>query len=353
MTGYKSTKAFNLEDKKRQSGKPITEVDIFQWKSVLLEELRKNTHFNTLLVPTATWSGPKTPNRGFTDEDAATSSRRLEDMLTKISSLAPSCLVRAILNRTTCLQDIWSLIYEWAGIQVTGSKHLDYYRIKRSWSSTSDETKQEFFYRLRDAMEDTLLSSNTDIREFGRQITEDEEMSPCLNSLVVMDWIDAIGGSILVEHIHRVYGKDLESSTLGSLQSRISKNLDSLLHEIEEQKLAQVNRTEVLNKINNLEKLSKPSSGGFRQNIRQRAMSAPKSYSNNSSFRYCKLCKQNGNHTLAFCPQLSPADRSQIAKVRNVTSSLENTSLYEHNSDEEQDDETLESSSLNHESHSD
>ena len=45
MTGYKSTKAFNLEDKKRQLGKPITEVDIFQWKSALLEELRKNTHF--------------------------------------------------------------------------------------------------------------------------------------------------------------------------------------------------------------------------------------------------------------------------------------------------------------------
>ena len=58
MANYKSTKAFNLEDKKRHSGKPISEVDIFQWKSVLLEELRKNTHFNTLLIPTARWSGP-------------------------------------------------------------------------------------------------------------------------------------------------------------------------------------------------------------------------------------------------------------------------------------------------------
>ena len=177
MSSYKSTKVFNLEYKKRQSGKPITEVDIFQWKSVLLEELRKNTHFNTLLVPTATWTSPKTENRGFNGNDASTSAKRLEDMLTKISSLAPSCLVRAILNRTTCLQDIWSLVYEWAGIQTTGSKHLDYYRIKRSWSSSSDETKQEFFYRLRDALEDTLLSSDTDIKEFGKNITEDEDMS--------------------------------------------------------------------------------------------------------------------------------------------------------------------------------
>ena len=77
-------------------------------------------------------------------------------------------------------------------------------------------------------MEDTLLTADTDVTEFGKKITEDEDMSPCINSLVVMDWIDAIGGAPLIEHVHRVYAKDLESSTLGSLQSRISKNLDSL-----------------------------------------------------------------------------------------------------------------------------
>ena len=55
---------------------------------------------------------------------------------------------------------------------------------------------------------------------------------------------------------------------------------------------------------------------------------------------------------MAFCPQLSPADRSQIAKVRNVTSSLEGTSLCEPNSDTEQ-DEVLEENSVEHESYSD
>ena len=51
-TNYKSSQVFNLEDRKRNLGKPITEVDIFQWKSVLLEELRKNTKFNTILFKT-------------------------------------------------------------------------------------------------------------------------------------------------------------------------------------------------------------------------------------------------------------------------------------------------------------
>ena len=323
-SSYKSSKVFNLDDKKRNKGKPITEVDIFQWKSVLLEELRKNKDFNNLLLPTATWKPPKTTNRGFTGDDAQTSSKRVDDMLTKISSLAPSCLVRAIINRTSCLQDIWALVCEWAGIQTTGSKHLDYYRIKKSWNPTGDETKQEYFYRLRDAMEDTLLTSDTDVKEFGKEITVDEDMSPCINSLVVMDWIDAIGGAPLIEHIHRVYAKDLESSTLGSLQSRISKNLDSLLHEIDEQQLATANRTEVMNKISNLERFSKPRVVSY-----QKSKSSNGNRSPNGSFtaKYCKICKRQTNHSLAYCPQLNPADRSQIAKVRNVASSIDELSL--------------------------
>ena len=142
----------------------------------------------------------------------------------------------------TCLEDVWALVSDWAGIQTTGSRHLDYYRVKKSWKQYSDESKQEFFYRLKDSMGDTLISAAHNVLEDGKVIRTDEDMTPCINSLVVMDWVDAVGGGPLVEHIHRIYAKDLESATLGSLQSRISKNLDSLLHEIEEQQGAQANR---------------------------------------------------------------------------------------------------------------
>ena len=351
-SSYKSSRVFNLEERKRQTGKPVTEVEIFQWKSVLLEELRKNTNFSTLLVPAAEWKSPKSENRGFTGDDAQTTAKCVDDMLTKISSLAPSCLVRAIINRTNCLQDIWNLIYEWAGIQTTGSKHLDYYRIKKSWSPSSDETKQEFFYRLRDAMEDTLLSSDTSVLEFGKAITDDEDMSPCINSLVVMDWIDTIGGSTLVEHIFRVYAKDLETSTLGSLQGRISKNLDSLMHEIEEQQVAHANRTEVLHKLHNLEKVSRPHNT-FKQNQKSQSTLSSRSQNVRSPSRYCKLCQRAGNHTLAYCPQLSPSDRSQIAKVRHVTSTLDDMSIQEESSDNEVDNEYLDTEASTHETGSD
>ena len=176
MTLYKSSKLFNLDDRKRQTGKAITEVDIFQWKSTLLEELRKNLQFTDHLQPTATWKPPKVAHHGFADADAESKSKQVNDLLTQISSCSPSCLARVFSKLTGCLKDIWTLVRDWAGIQTTGSRHLDYFGVKKSWKSDSDETHLEFFYRLKDSMEDTLLPRSDNIKEDGEDITADEDM---------------------------------------------------------------------------------------------------------------------------------------------------------------------------------
>ena len=341
MAHYKSSKLFNLEDRKRQTGKPTTEVDIFQWKSTLLEELRKNDQFTDHLKPTSAWQSPKVENRGFTGTDAEKKSKQVDDLLTKVASYSPSCLVRAISKRTSSLEDIWSLVRDWAGIQTTGSRHLDYYRVKRSWKPDGDETKQEFFYRLKDSMEDTLISSADNITEDGRQISEDEDMTPCLNSIVVMDWVDAIGGAPLVEHIHRVYGKDLETVTLGSLQSRISKNLDSLIHELEEQQqITHISRVvhsfPTSSRSPNLPpgpqrrfptgppKLSPFPPSPIRRPVQQSrkqltTLSSPRSAPTKPRQVYCKLCAST-DHFISSCSHLTQFDRTQIAKARLTSS---------------------------------
>ena len=349
MTQYKSSKLFNLEDRKRQTGKATTEVDVFQWKSTLLEELRKNAEFTNHLKSTATWKPPKVANRGFGGAEPEKQSKQVDDLLTKIASYAPSCLVRAISKRTTCLEDIWTLVRDWAGIQTTGSRHLDYYRVKRSWKSDGDETKQEFFYRLKDSMEDTLLSRSDNILEDGQAIAADEDMTPCLNSVVVMDWVDAIGSAPLVEHIHRVYAKDLESVTLGSLQSRLSKNMDSLLHEIEEQQQQQthINRVEHVSPSTQYRSFNiRGGSGKNRFQSRPPRQSqfppnsAPPRRPLQSSMSpipstptrsiYCKLCRTYTNHYISTCPNLTPADRSQIAKARLASSNQDDQAVAEY-----------------------
>ena len=355
---YKSSKLFNLDDRRRQTGRSITEVDVFQWKSTLLEELRKNAQFTNHLKSTSAWKPPKVTNRGFEGADAEAQSKQVDDLLTKIASYAPSCLVRAISKRTTCLEDIWSLVRDWAGIQTTGSKHLDYYRVKRSWKAEADESKQEFFYRLKDSMEDTLLLRSDNMKDDGHDITEDEDMTPCINSLVVMDWVDAIGGAPLVEHVHRVYAKDLETVTLGSLQSRISKNLDSLIHEVEEQHQQQathINRVEYSRHPSSPSKPFRQTQSPFKGTSNSPRFQQPRFPRNTQTpqtpsplkhqqfaqspspmSRYCKLCRAFTNHNLSTCPHLTPIDRSRIAQARQACSSSNQDGvevLYENDDD--------------------
>ena len=59
------------------------------------------------------------------------------------------------------MADVWNIARDWAGIQSTGSKHLDYYNVKRSYfKDDKEERKQEFFFRLRDAVETTLIRTS-------------------------------------------------------------------------------------------------------------------------------------------------------------------------------------------------
>ena len=189
--------------------------------------------------------------------------------------------------------------------------------MKKSWNETGNETKQEFFYRLKDSMEDTLTTREDRISENGELIVTDEELTPCLNSIMVMDWIEAIGGSPLVEHVYRSYAKDLETNTLGSLQTRISKNLEALLVEMQEFEQAKVNRVAVhKTRHSNLPSVRTNPSAFSR--LSQSTLGHNQNNSRGiSSTRQCKICKSS-NHFISTCPRLTEADRCAIAKYRVV-----------------------------------
>jgi hypothetical protein len=45
----------------------------------------------------------------------------------------------------------------------------------------------------------------------------------------VLDWIDCIGGAPLVDHIFRVFSKDLATETLHDVRQRIIDNIETLV----------------------------------------------------------------------------------------------------------------------------
>lgn len=334
----KSVKLFNLEDRKLSSGLAITEVDIFQWKHTLIDNLKRDSDFKDLCSESVTWDYENVENRGFQDIEAGDGeaekqASRVHSMLTKIAAYAPKSIVREIIKRTRSLEDVWNIAKEWAGIQSSGSKHLEYYKTKLSYLKNKEETPQEFYYRLRDCMEDTLIRSSDKIMDEGAVVKKNEDMTPCVKSIVVLDWLDALGGPKLVEHIHRVYSKELETCTLASMQSRIWKNLDSLMREIEnsdeDSKVFMMNSSDTAKC-----RYVKPRGGTtalrpFSNGRKPRGQSQRRGNSfftpvsgkskNFQNVSGCKLCKANGSanfksHDITDCWLLNEQERSKISK---------------------------------------
>ena len=62
----------------------------------------------------------------------------------------------------------------------------------------------------------------------GKIPTENEKFSACMESDVTAHWLEAIGGQTLVQHIFRVFAKELDTITLADLRPVIVDNMDNL-----------------------------------------------------------------------------------------------------------------------------
>ena len=325
----KAVKLFNLEDRKNAAG-TITEIDIFQWKNALMDNIKRDKEYQEHCLETSRWGPQNEKDRGFEDTETGDGSARLradqvDSMLTKISTYAPKSIVREITRRSRKLEDIWEVCRDWAGIRSNGTKHLEYYKTRKSYQKTDkDESPQEFYYRLRDSMEDTLIQNTNQFQENGTLITEIEIMTPTVRSLVVLDWLEAIGGPQLIEHIHRVYATELETETLASLQRKIWKNLSALLHEIEEndqpQQIQQceVHKETLCRQVINNKRNSFKNAPQHRQSQDKRVRKFQQNANKKNLF--CKMCKASGSpnfrsHNIAECWLLNDHDRSEISKA--------------------------------------
>ena len=215
-------KPFMLEEKKEGPNNTISEVTANKWKGAILANIKKEEKWVSLIP--RTWEQKKTVNRGLTGTNAASKATQIDLMLEYVSQYAPNALYRDITKRATSLEAVWLLIRNWAGLKTSGCKQQSYFRIKHSYNSNGDLSTTDFFFSLRNAKEDCLLLSNI----------------ATLESDVVLDWIEAIGGQKLVEHVFRVFSKELETDTLADLRQTISDNLINLLSESEQQ--AELNR---------------------------------------------------------------------------------------------------------------
>ena len=125
---------------------------------------------------------------------------------------------------STSLLQIWQTIRLHYGFQSTGSHLLDLASIQLE----PDEKPEDLNQRVLTFIDDNLLRRDGDIMHHGEKITEQEDIQPSLENMVVLIWLQ-----LLHKHLHRLvkqkYGPDLHSCTLASIKPQISQALESLL----------------------------------------------------------------------------------------------------------------------------
>ena len=187
-----SKKPYLLEDCKTGPHNTISEPEYERWKGVPMDNMLKNKNFEPLV--NLLWSQYSVLNRGLTTDTAAQTAKEIDAMLQHISHYRPAAIQRFITRRATSLAEVWKSIRTWAGLKLSRAMLHVYNLAKRSYNPETI-THTDFYYKLFNAVEDCMILLSGNIKFEGSIPTKDEELSPYSKSQVVLDWLDAIGGT--------------------------------------------------------------------------------------------------------------------------------------------------------------
>ena len=294
------------------------------WKDNLLYILSvEHAEFAPFLANGATWSKNEVANRGFADDadpvpaaqrkTAAQKAAALRLMLGQIANFATVVSRNQIVNQSTSLNSIWSLLREHYGFQSTGSRFLTLSSMKLE----PGEKPEDLYQKIVSFFDDNLLTTDGLLHR-GAHVAVDETITPTIENTIVLLWLERVHVG-LPALVQQKYGPELRNKSLASLKSEISLALQSLLLELQQ--------SEDTSRV-----LRATSSGNFSNNYRQRNQQSR----NN---RRCCLCEAAGRagadtHFLSQCRFLPEAERKRFARVRSLEIEFEDEEVDEDREDE-------------------
>ena len=161
---------------------------------------------------------------GAAESDKEVKAYNLECLLTQIASHLPfPYLNRKIIEDSTSMATVWSIIYKHYGCSPTPMTFLDYAKLKRKPS----ESALTFYERM-------LYHSRTHLAKTGAVVdtttnATDDVMTISLQNHIALDWIRRLHPDLL-NAVSVAYAVELRQGThLASLVPRIAENLDDLL----------------------------------------------------------------------------------------------------------------------------
>ena len=202
------------------------------WKTSFRTYYRRDSYYKGFLLPDAAWNSTAA-NYGQTADrqdanvvrSAADKAGDLEDFLNNLAGYLPfPYLTEKIVKASTKLQDVWDIIYDHYGVNVTSESLLDYVAIKQ----VSGETYRQFFDRLLSHARLHLPKPNITVDGINSG-ANGEVMTISLMNFVAMDWLSKINPQ-LIDIVKTEYSRELRDNTqLVALVPRIASNIDALL----------------------------------------------------------------------------------------------------------------------------
>ena len=283
------------------------------WKENLIYTLSLDSNFSPFLKDDAKWNKASStdPNRGLTDDDGTVEASvrktkeqkviQLNMMLGQIANFATVISRNQIVKNSTSLGDIWAKIREHYGFHITGSRFLDLANIRLEMN----ERSEDLYQRLLTFFDDNLLTTDSALTHHSVQITANEEVTPSLENVIVLLWLERIHIG-LPGMIKQRYGAELRNKTLASIKPEISQALPSLLDELKGSEESRIMRTQTQYGHSN----NRGNSSSFRK-------------PNNKVCCLCLAAKRSGadTHFLSQCRFLPEPDRRRMnasSKIRNI-----------------------------------
>ena len=293
----------------------------------MIYTLNINPNFALFLLPDATWGkySSAAPHRGFTDDEGAGADpptgikkeekvRQLELFLGQIANWAIVISRNQIVKFSTSLKDVWGKLREHYGLQTTGSKFIELVNVRLN----PGERYEDLYQRLLAFFEDNLLLVGDDIKHHGETVTVSEELTPSMENVIVLVWLERIHVS-LPGLVKQKYGAELRNRTLASIKSEISQALDSLLEELKssgDSRIMRASSSSPSNYNNRANNYNNNNRANNYNNNNRRFDSSRNSGGTGRSSPSCCLCeaakRPNRSHWLSKCPFLPESDRKRI-----------------------------------------
>lgn len=315
--------------KPKELAEDVDAAQMDQWQSNILYNVSTIPEFKPFCEPLVTWqiSSPEVlhQTRGFmsdTTRGGVTASQkveRLEQMLSYIASYVPVFIREDIVRNSTSLDSVFKIIRNYYSIKRSETNFMKYLQIV--WEP--NERPERLYQRLRFHLQSNLLRADDGMLHNGKVVTVDEVMSPTVERLIVLRWMELIH-SKLQPMVARTFAYDCQRMSSKDLQPMIRDGLDGLLEQLKtEETMSSANaiRTDY-NSRPRPPREFKPNNQFANQKVNQYSAARKPNFKQPNKAETCRLCKAEGRmpygHSLITCEYISKGERRDMVKAYSV-----------------------------------